>query len=428
MESANVGRFGERRLARPQAGRAPFPVDLLDRRAGAAAPTTARRRPRRRPQRLPLPTRYSRHQGGGRGGDPGLGRARARGSTRSTRASSTARRARSRASNALLRQLCLGRFPVMIGGRPEELLDLPRRPGRGHRPGARAAPRRARLPDGRRRRRPPARWRAGWPRWAARRRRGARSRSRRPGLPLRLAPPFYRLRGRRPPIPVEQLASLERHWAFDDARARAELDWRPRPLADGLPPTLDHLRVGALGSSAPATGAGRAVSSRAPMFTIFKDYSFSAGHAIRGHTRGCQNLHGHNYRVRVHVAAETLDALGMVIDFADLKAIIDGVVGTLRPRRDQRPAALRPSATRPPSCSPSTSSRRSVRACRRGAACAGSRSGRPRPPARSTSRERARRRAPAHRVPRRAAPDQRDLPLDPGRVDASPGARACSCA
>ena len=63
------------------------------------------------------------------------------------------------------------------------------------------------------------------------------------------------------------------------------------------------------------------------MFTIFKDYQFSAGHAIRGHQRGCQNLHGHNYRVRVHVGAETLDRLGMVIDFADLKAIADQVLG-----------------------------------------------------------------------------------------------------
>jgi 6-pyruvoyltetrahydropterin/6-carboxytetrahydropterin synthase len=35
------------------------------------------------------------------------------------------------------------------------------------------------------------------------------------------------------------------------------------------------------------------------MYTIFKDFTFSAAHAIRGHTRGCQNLHGHNYRVRV---------------------------------------------------------------------------------------------------------------------------------
>ena len=43
------------------------------------------------------------------------------------------------------------------------------------------------------------------------------------------------------------------------------------------------------------------------MFTIFKDFSFSAAHAIRGHTRGCQNLHGHNYRVRVHLRAERLE-------------------------------------------------------------------------------------------------------------------------
>ncbi len=63
------------------------------------------------------------------------------------------------------------------------------------------------------------------------------------------------------------------------------------------------------------------------MFTIFKDYTFAAAHSIRGHTGGCQNLHGHNYRVRVHVAAEQLDGLGMVIDFADLKSIVDDVLG-----------------------------------------------------------------------------------------------------
>lgn len=63
------------------------------------------------------------------------------------------------------------------------------------------------------------------------------------------------------------------------------------------------------------------------MFTVFKDFTFSAAHAIRGHTRGCENLHGHNYRVRVHVASETLDRLGMVIDFADLKAVLQEVLG-----------------------------------------------------------------------------------------------------
>lgn len=63
------------------------------------------------------------------------------------------------------------------------------------------------------------------------------------------------------------------------------------------------------------------------MHTIFKDFTFAAAHAIRGHTRGCQNLHGHNYRVRVHLQAERLDELGMVLDFADLKEMMQGILG-----------------------------------------------------------------------------------------------------
>lgn len=63
------------------------------------------------------------------------------------------------------------------------------------------------------------------------------------------------------------------------------------------------------------------------MHTIFKDFTFSAAHAIRGHTRGCENLHGHNYRVRVHLRALQLDELGMVLDFSDLKAIMQEILG-----------------------------------------------------------------------------------------------------
>jgi dihydroflavonol-4-reductase len=50
-----------------------------------------------------------------------------------------------------------------------------------------------------------------------------------------------RLRGRRPPYDREHLASLDRDWAFDDSRARAELSWRPRPLDEGLPGTVEYL-------------------------------------------------------------------------------------------------------------------------------------------------------------------------------------------
>ncbi len=60
---------------------------------------------------------------------------------------------------------------------------------------------------------------------------------------LAVSGPLYKLRGRRPPFSSEQLNSLERHWAFDDSRARTELDWRPRSLDEGLPPTVEFLRA-----------------------------------------------------------------------------------------------------------------------------------------------------------------------------------------
>ncbi|HVS01814.1 MAG TPA: 6-carboxytetrahydropterin synthase QueD [Thermoanaerobaculia bacterium] len=57
------------------------------------------------------------------------------------------------------------------------------------------------------------------------------------------------------------------------------------------------------------------------MYTVCKDFVFAAAHSIRGHTGGCENLHGHNYRVRVCVRAATLDELGMVVDFAAVKEV-----------------------------------------------------------------------------------------------------------
>ncbi|HSF43311.1 MAG TPA: NAD-dependent epimerase/dehydratase family protein [Thermoanaerobaculia bacterium] len=60
---------------------------------------------------------------------------------------------------------------------------------------------------------------------------------------LALSAPFFRMRGRRPPFSTEQLGSLERHWAFDDSRARRELDWHPRGLDEGLPPTVEFLKA-----------------------------------------------------------------------------------------------------------------------------------------------------------------------------------------
>lgn len=58
---------------------------------------------------------------------------------------------------------------------------------------------------------------------------------------LRLLGPALRAAGVRGlPNPAQAL-SLRRHWHFSDAKARRELDWQPRGLDEGLPPTIEHL-------------------------------------------------------------------------------------------------------------------------------------------------------------------------------------------
>jgi 6-pyruvoyltetrahydropterin/6-carboxytetrahydropterin synthase len=57
--------------------------------------------------------------------------------------------------------------------------------------------------------------------------------------------------------------------------------------------------------------------------------NFSSAHSLRGYRGKCEALHGHNWRVEISAAAETLDELGMVMDFGLLKAAVDAVLETL---------------------------------------------------------------------------------------------------
>lgn len=53
---------------------------------------------------------------------------------------------------------------------------------------------------------------------------------------------LYRVRGKRQPVSKQHLKSLQRQWCFDDSLARQKLDWHPRGLDDGLPPTIEFLK------------------------------------------------------------------------------------------------------------------------------------------------------------------------------------------
>lgn len=54
-----------------------------------------------------------------------------------------------------------------------------------------------------------------------------------------------------------------------------------------------------------------------------RKFTFCAGHRVFGHELKCANVHGHNYTLYVHASADSLDPLGRVIDFSELKARVE---------------------------------------------------------------------------------------------------------
>jgi 6-pyruvoyltetrahydropterin/6-carboxytetrahydropterin synthase len=65
------------------------------------------------------------------------------------------------------------------------------------------------------------------------------------------------------------------------------------------------------------------------MFEVSVDRTFAAGHALRNYKGKCENVHGHNYRVQITVQGEQLDSTGLLVDFLDLKRLIDEVIAYL---------------------------------------------------------------------------------------------------
>jgi 6-pyruvoyltetrahydropterin/6-carboxytetrahydropterin synthase len=58
------------------------------------------------------------------------------------------------------------------------------------------------------------------------------------------------------------------------------------------------------------------------MFEVFVEETFAAGHALRNYKGKCENVHGHNYRVRVTVEGESLNEAGLLVDFSELKRLL----------------------------------------------------------------------------------------------------------
>jgi len=83
------------------------------------------------------------------------------------------------------------------------------------------------------------------------------------------------------------------------------------------------------------------------MYSVRVESDFAAAHYLENYHGKCENLHGHNYKVFLHVQGEELDAGGMLCDFGVLKKALKKVfkkldhtnLNDLDAFRDGRPSA-----------------------------------------------------------------------------------------
>lgn len=64
---------------------------------------------------------------------------------------------------------------------------------------------------------------------------------------------------------------------------------------------------------------------------IYKEFSFEAAHSLPNVPEGhkCGRLHGHSYKVQIHVKGEPDAELGWIMDFSDIKKIVRPLIREL---------------------------------------------------------------------------------------------------
>ena len=65
------------------------------------------------------------------------------------------------------------------------------------------------------------------------------------------------------------------------------------------------------------------------MFELKVTSHFSAAHQLKMVAKKCENLHGHNWKVEVHITGEKLNHAGVLIDFGEIKMHISKIMEKL---------------------------------------------------------------------------------------------------
>ncbi len=62
---------------------------------------------------------------------------------------------------------------------------------------------------------------------------------------------------------------------------------------------------------------------------IYVKTHFSAAHALKGYPGDCARLHGHNWIIEVYIQCQELNAIGIGVDFRDIKQTVKEVLSEL---------------------------------------------------------------------------------------------------
>ncbi len=65
------------------------------------------------------------------------------------------------------------------------------------------------------------------------------------------------------------------------------------------------------------------------MFEVTVEDTFAAGHYLRNYKGKCENPHGHYYKIRGTRAGKELDKAGLLLDFKDLRKVMQHVIERL---------------------------------------------------------------------------------------------------
>ena len=64
-------------------------------------------------------------------------------------------------------------------------------------------------------------------------------------------------------------------------------------------------------------------------YEVYREIYFSSAHHLRNYCGKCENIHGHNWRIRLYVTRSELTPTGFVMDFKDIDRILKKVTDVL---------------------------------------------------------------------------------------------------